>query len=52
MEELLKEENPEIRLEYFLRGKNLLLDWFTYRDHVYREFSRKWCEEMELEWIE
>jgi len=52
VEELLKEENPEIRLEYFLRGKNLLLDWFTYRDHVYREFSRKWCEEMELEWIE
>lgn len=50
--QLLREEDPEARLEYYLRGEKRLLDWFTYRDHVYREFSKKWCEEMELEWIE
>lgn len=41
-------------LQYFenaIREEKLLLAWFNYRDGIYTEFSRRWCEENDLELI-
>lgn len=34
------------------RDAGLLIQWYLYRDEVFREFSRRWCEGMKLEYIE
>ena len=43
--------DPENALDNVLRDEGLLLNWFNYRDEIYRDFSQKWCEEMGLDWI-
>ncbi|MBQ3392945.1 MAG: hypothetical protein IJG52_06025 [Lachnospiraceae bacterium] len=48
----LDAENPGRELEEVLRRERRLLDWFSYRDGIYSEFSKTWCEETGLEWIE
>ncbi len=37
--------------ESVLREEKLLMPWFNYRDEIYREFSKRWCEENALELI-
>ena len=32
--------------------EKLLMEWFTYREEVHREFARRWCESMNFEVIE
>ena len=41
--------------EYFddmVSEEKLLIEWFTYREEVHREFARRWCESMNFEVIE
>ena len=41
--------------EYFddmVSEEKLLMEWFTYREEVHREFARRWCEPMNFEVIE
>lgn len=35
-----------------VREERLLIEWYNYRDEIYCEFSRRWCETNELDLIE
>ena len=37
--------------EAALREQHRIMDWYNYRESVYTEFSRKWCEKEGLELI-
>ena len=37
--------------ENLLREKRLLIAWYNYRDDVYSEFAKRWCEANGLELI-
>ena len=37
--------------ENLLREKRLLIAWYNYRDDVYSEFAKRWCETNGLELI-
>lgn len=37
--------------ENLLREKRLLIAWYNYRDEVYSEFAKRWCEANGLELI-
>ncbi len=40
------------RFEDAVREERLLIEWYNYRDEIYCEFSRRWCETNELDLIE
>ena len=40
------------RFEDAVREERLLIEWYNYRDEIYCEFSRCWCETNELDLIE
>ena len=35
-----------------VREEKLLIEWYNYRDEIYREFSKRWCEANGLDLIE
>ena len=37
--------------ENLLREKRLLIAWYNYRDDVYSEFAKRWCEANGLELV-
>ena len=37
--------------ESAVRNRKLIIEWYNYRDEVLMEFSRRWCEEHDLELI-
>ena len=37
--------------EYLLREERLLIAWYNYRDDVYSEFAKRWCEANGLELV-
>lgn len=37
--------------ENVLREERLLIAWYNYRDEVYSEFAKRWCEANGLELI-
>ena len=37
--------------ENVLREERLLIEWYNYRDDIYGEFARRWCEANGLELI-
>ena len=37
--------------ESILREERLLMAWYNYRDEIYSEFARRWCEANGLEMI-
>lgn len=51
----IKEKVAEYGLQHFedvVREEKLLIEWYNYRDEVYCEFSRRWCEAYGLDLIE
>lgn len=37
--------------ENIVREEHRIMDWYNYREKVYTEFSRQWCEQQDLELI-
>ena len=37
--------------ESIVREEHRIMDWYNYREKVYTEFSRQWCEQQDLELI-
>ena len=37
--------------ENSVREEHRIMDWYNYREKVYTEFSRQWCEQQDLELI-
>ena len=37
--------------ESIVREQQRIMDWYNYREKVYTEFSRQWCEQLDLELI-
>lgn len=52
LKEILGTGNEAVLFEDAVREAGLLMKWYHYRDEVFREFSRRWCEGMHLEFIE
>ncbi len=38
--------------EDMVAEEKLLMEWYTYRDEIHREFARRWCDSMGLEAVE
>ena len=49
--ESLEEEGTK-GFEAAVRSRRLTIEWYNYRDEVLMEFSRRWCEDHDLELIE
>ncbi len=49
---VLQEKDLDRCFEDAVREEGLLLEWFNYREEVCTEFSRRWCEQANLEYIE
>ena len=43
--------DAEAEFENLLREKRLLIAWYNYRDDVYSEFAKRWCEANGLELV-
>lgn len=52
LKEIVDAGDESSRFEGAVRDEGLLMQWYLYRDEVYREFSRRWCDGMHLEYIE
>ena len=45
-------EHGLYHFEDAVREEKLLIEWYNYRDEIYREFSKRWCEANGLDLIE